>query len=159
MISLVALNRTHLLKRLEAQVFLRNRAASRGSRGKSSRCSDSPRRPTQSVLSTFDIKCSRPPAELAREDFPTSDTVIDVRHTFSIASSAHFVCPVEMTDYMSLRVRSQAIDLRVRSQAIDLRVRSLACLEALAHLLVLLSALRFQLSPTLSIHLQVCTQS
>ncbi len=168
MISLVVLNRKYLLKRLEAQVFLRNRAASRGSRGKSSRCSDSPRRPTQSVLSTFDIKCSRPPAELAREDFPTSDTVIDVRHTFSIASSAHFVCPVEMTDYMSLRVRSQAIDLRVRSQAIDLRVRSqaidlrvrsLACLEALAHLLVLLSALRFQLSPTLSIHLQVCTQS
>lgn len=81
MISLVGLNRKHLLKRLEAQVFLWNRAASRGSRGKSSRCSDSPRRQTQSVLSTLDIKCSRPPAELAREDFPTPDTVIDVRFT------------------------------------------------------------------------------
>ena len=43
-----------------------------GSREKSSRGSDSPRRPTQSGCLMFDRKFSRPPAELARENFPTA---------------------------------------------------------------------------------------
>ncbi|MDA1263062.1 MAG: hypothetical protein O3B75_09230, partial [Planctomycetota bacterium] len=31
-----------------------------------------PRRPTRSVQSTLESKCRRPPAELARENFPTA---------------------------------------------------------------------------------------
>ena len=43
-----------------------------GSREKSSRGSDSPRRPTRSGCLMLDRKFSRPPAELARENFPTA---------------------------------------------------------------------------------------
>ena len=42
------------------------------SREKSSRGSNSPRRPTRSDLRKFCCKFSRSPAELAREDFPTA---------------------------------------------------------------------------------------
>ncbi len=43
------------------------------SREKSFRGSDSPRRPTRSVYSSLDYKFSRPPAELARENFPSAE--------------------------------------------------------------------------------------
>jgi len=54
------------------QLRMQQRIAWVGSREKSSRGSDSPRRPTRSGCLMLERKFSRPPAELARENFPTA---------------------------------------------------------------------------------------
>ena len=60
------------------------------SREKSSRGSGSPRRPTRSELRKFIYKCRRPPAELARENFPAAG------HALRFACAPSGPCPARV---------------------------------------------------------------
>ena len=62
------------------------------SREKSSRGSDSPRRPTRSDLRKFICKFSRPPAELARENFPTAGHASECATDFRITDFEQHDC-------------------------------------------------------------------